>query len=840
MTYQTTLLQLTGFVLSLGTGLFLSDVSRGEELTFERDIRPILRAHCLDCHGAVEELKGGLDLRQVRLMQKGGESGTALVVGDAHTSLLLERIRSKEMPPGEMKVNEKELEILTRWVNEGAKTARPEPETIPPGLGITPEERAFWSFQPIKRVTEPQVRPDQQARVRNSIDHFLLAQMPEGLSFADDADRQTLILRAYFDLTGLPPASEQLLQWKNDPADDWYARMIESLLASPHYGERWARHWLDVAGYADSDGYTVNDTERAWAWKYRDYVIRSFNADKPFDRFITEQIAGDELAGPKQGDLTAEQIELLTATGYLRMAADGTGSGEDNPTARNQVIGDTIKIVSTSLLGLSVGCAQCHDHRYDPIPQTDYYALRAVFAPSLDWQTWQFPSQRLVSLYTEVDRQKAAAASAEAAAIGVEREAKQKEYMAQALEKELMKYEEPLRTTLRVAYQTEAAQRTPEQTDLLNKNPSVNISPGVLYQYLPEAAEDLKKYDARIAEANGKRPPEEFLAILTEPAGHLPETHLFYRGDFLQPKGVIQPAGLTAACPEDARYEIPVDDASLPTSGRRLAFAKWLTGRENPLVSRVIVNRIWLHHFGRGLVPTPADFGRLGVAPTHPELLDWLADEFVQSGWSVKHLHRLILSSTAWRQSSRKVAMHETLDPDNRFYSRQVIARLDAELVRDRLLAATGRLSAQQFGAPVPIAEDDAGQVVIDDKETRRSLYVKVRRSQPVAMLQAFDAPVMEVNCERRPVSTVATQSLMMMNSGTILSHAAALAERCRKEASMATAEQLAALPTLPSAPIGCLAVWLWQHERDHEEDRIIHCPAPFHWFAIPSQCDAS
>jgi hypothetical protein len=523
------------------------------------------------------------------------------------------------------------------------------------------------------------------------------------LSFADDADRQTLILRAYFDLTGLPPASEQLLQWKNDPADDWYARMIESLLASPHYGERWARHWLDVAGYADSDGYTVNDTERAWAWKYRDYVIRSFNADKPFDRFITEQIAGDELAGPKQGDLTAEQIELLTATGYLRMAADGTGSGEDNPTARNQVIGDTIKIVSTSLLGLSVGCAQCHDHRYDPIPQTDYYALRAVFAPSLDWQTWQFPSQRLVSLYTEVDRQKAAAASAEAAAIGVEREAKQKEYMAQALEKELMKYEEPLRTTLRVAYQTEAAQRTPEQTDLLNKNPSVNISPGVLYQYLPEAAEDLKKYDARIAEANGKRPPEEFLAILTEPAGHLPETHLFYRGDFLQPKGVIQPAGLTAASPEDARYEIPVDDASLPTSGRRLAFAKWLTGRENPLVARVIVNRIWLHHFGRGLVPTPADFGRLGVAPTHPELLDWLADEFVQSGWSVKHLHRLILSSTAWRQSSRKVAMHETLDPDNRYLFSSGDCKARCGAGSRSLLAATGRLSAQQFGAPAPI-----------------------------------------------------------------------------------------------------------------------------------------
>ena len=316
-------------------------------LTFERDIRPILRAHCLYCHGAVEELQGGLDLRQVRLMQKGGESGAAIIPGDSNASLFLERIRSKEMPPGEMKVTPKELEILSQWIDSGAKTARVEAETIPPGLGITPEERAFWSFQPIVRFPEPSVRPEQQNLVRTAIDAFLLAQMPEGLTFAEDADRHSLILRTHFDLTGLPPSVEQLQQWVNDPSEDWYARLIESLLASPNYGERWARHWLDVAGYADSDGYTVSDPERAWVWKYRDYTIRAFNADKPFDRFITEQLAGDELAGPVQGDMTAEQIELLTATGYLRMVADGTGSGEDNPTARNQVIGDTIKVVST-------------------------------------------------------------------------------------------------------------------------------------------------------------------------------------------------------------------------------------------------------------------------------------------------------------------------------------------------------------------------------------------------------------------------------------------------------------------------------------------------------------
>ena len=370
------------------------------DVTFERDIRPILRAHCFDCHGATGEPKGGLDLRQVRRMQKGGESGAAIVLANVDESLLLERVRSGEMPPGETKLTPKEIDTLTRWIADGARTARPEPDTIPPGLGITPEERAFWSFQPIHRPAEPAVREVVRGRIRNPIDAFLRARMPEGVTFADDADRHTLILRTHFDLTGLPPSVEQLQQWIYDPAEDWYVRLIDSLLASPNYGERWARHWLDVAGYADSDGYTVSDPERLWAWKYRDYVVRAFNADKPFDRFITEQLAGDELAGPQQGDLTAEQIELLSATGYLRMAADGTGSGEDNPTGRNQMIGDTLKIVSTSLLGLSVGCAQCHDHRYDPIPQTDYYALRAIFTPAMDWQNWRVPSQRMVSLYT--------------------------------------------------------------------------------------------------------------------------------------------------------------------------------------------------------------------------------------------------------------------------------------------------------------------------------------------------------------------------------------------------------------------------------------------------------
>ena len=778
---------------NLGT---LSSAGDSESLTYEEHIRPILRAHCFDCHGATDEVEGSLDLRLVRFMTAGGDSGPAIVAGDPAASLLLERILSGEMPPGEARVPDEEIDLFERWIAGGAATVRPEPDEIGPGLGITPEERAFWSFQPIQR---PEIRDfEERARVRTAIDALLLDAMPEGLSFSPDAERFALIKRVYFDLIGLPPTANEIARWLGDERDDWYERLIDELLKSEHYGERWARHWLDVAGYADSEGYTTNDAERPWTWRFRDYVIRSFNEDKPFDRFLVEQLAGDELAGPIEGDLTPEQIELLTATGYLRMAADGTGSGADNPESRNQVMADTLKIVSTSLLGLSIGCAQCHDHRYDPIPQTDYYALRAVFEPALDWQAWRSPQQRRVSLYTEADRARAAEIEAEAQTIAAEKAEKQSEYMAQALDKELEKYEEPLRTQLREAYETEGGLRSEEQKALLKQYPSVNISPGVLYQYLPEAAEDLKTYDARIAEVRGKKTPEEFLRVLSEPAGHSPETRLFHRGDHQQPQQVVAPAGLTVASPEGAQQVFAGNNEELPTTGRRLAWARWLTGGSHPLAARVIVNRIWMHHFGQGIVGTPADFGRLGTAPSHPELLDYLADEFMSQGWSMKALHRLILTSTAWRQSSYRDPERDAIDPENRFYWRKSILRLEAESLRDRMLASAGRLDPTLFGPPVPIKEDDTGQVIIDGANGRRSLYIRVRRSQPVAMLQAFDAPVMQINCERRPVSTVATQSLMLMNSEGILGLAEELAMRASDESVPLASAQFAELPKLP------------------------------------------
>lgn len=748
--------------------------------SFERDIRPIFRAHCFDCHGATEDKKGGLDLRLVRFQLTGGEAGPALVPGKPDESYLLERIRSGEMPPGEGKVTPKEIETISKWIAAGAPTARPEPETIAPGLGISAEERAWWAFQPIRR---PEVSTDtSDPRVRSPIDSLLRAAMPDGLTLSADADKLTLLKRVYADLLGLPPTPEEVAQFLADDSPNAYEQLIDRLLASPHYGERWARHWLDAAGYADSEGATTQDAIRAWSYKYRDYVIRAFNADKPFDRFLHEQLAGDELAGPINGDLTPEQIELLTATGWLRMAADGTSSGDNSPEARNQVVADTLKIVTSSLLGVTVACAECHDHRYDPIPQTDYYALRAVFEPALDYQQWKTSDERQVSLYTAADHQRAAEIEAEAQKIGAERSAKEATYMAETIAKELAKYEEPLRGELKAAYETPADKRSEAQKQLLDKYPSANLTPGVLYQFNQPAADELKKFDEKMAAVRAQKPVQEFLRALVEPPDHPVETKLFHRGDYRQPLQTVAPGGLSVCSPESGRTEFASKSQTLPTTGRRLAFAQWLTSNDNPLTARVIANRVWMHHFGRGIVTTPADFGRLGTLPTHPELLDWLAAEFRDSGWSMKKLHRTIMLSTAYRQSSRREPTAETVDASNRYYWRQNVTRLDAEALRDRALAVTGTLDRTLFGAPIGVKEDDSGQVVVAGDSPRRTLYLLQRRTQPVALMQAFDAPVMQTNCEARPSSTVATQSLMLMNGEFWLSQAAKLADRAQGE----------------------------------------------------------
>jgi cytochrome c553 len=768
------------------------------EVTFEKQVRPILKAYCFECHGEGDKLKADLDLRLRRLIVKGGESGPAVQPGSLDDSLLYKLVQRGKMPPTKKKLSRDEVALISRWIATGAKTAAPEPENLAAGLQITPEERAFWAFQPMARPAVPTVAHAE--RVRTPIDAFLLARLEaQGLTFAAEADRRTLVRRVYFDLLGLPPTPAVADAFVNDPAPDAYEKLIDQLLASPHYGERWGRHWLDVAGYADSDGYASEDIVRPYAYKYRDYVIRAFDADKPFDQFIVEQLAGDELLRPPYRNLSADDVDKLIATGFLRMAPDGTGAGGVDPgLARNAVVADTIKIVSTSLLGLTVGCAQCHNHRYDPIPQSDYYRLRALLEPAYNVKQWRSPAQRLISLATDADHARSVAVEAEAVRIDQQRLKKQQEYIDQTFNKELAKLPEELREPIRTARTTPLDKRTPEQQKLLMDHPSVNVDAGSLYLYDHNAAEDLKSYAARAAAVREMKPVEDFVQALTEMPGEVPTTHVFHRGDHEQPKQAVEPGGLVILEPALGLTIAP--DSARPTTGRRLALARWLTNGRHPLTARVLVNRFWMHHFGRGIVGTPADFGMLGERPTHPELLDWLAHDFIDHGWRLKRFHKLLMTSTAYRQLSRRDAAKERLDPDNRLVGRMPVRRLEAEALRDAVLAVSGRLNRKMFGPPLPVRVDLVGQVVLgidkDDlalptgkfqslngEEFRRSVYVQVRRSRTLSLFETFDAAVMEPNCEIRNASTVAPQSLLMMNSNFVIEEADAFAERLRKEA---------------------------------------------------------
>ncbi len=784
---------------------------------FNAEVRPIFQAYCTACHGEAENPKGKLDLRLRRLVLKGGVSGPAVVAGKPDESLLLKRVQSGEMPPTKTKLSAAQIETLRRWVAAGATVETAEPQSLATGFPITDDDRRYWAFRPITRPPLPDLGPAQR-ETSNPIDRFLLAKLKaKGLSFAAPADRATLIRRVSFDLTGLPPTPEEVEESRNDKSPEWYEHAVDRLLASPHYGERWGRHWLDVAGYADSEGGLPADPVRTNAWKFRDYVIRAFNADKPFDQFIREQLAGDEMVKPPYPNLLPEDLDKLIATGFLRMAPDPTGvGGVDQKLARNQVVTDTVKIVSSAFLGLTVGCAQCHNHRYDPIPQSDFYRLRAALEPAYDLAAWKPPAARQVSLYTDADRKQAAAIEAEAAALDKDRLKKQGEYIEATFEKELAKLPPEMRENARSARNTPEAKRNAEQKKLMQEHPSLNVSAGSLYLYDAKAAADLKKMAKQATTVRAKKPVEKFVRALTEVPGKAPDTFLFHRGDPDQPKDKIAPGGLAVLEPTFA-LAAPAQPLPGGTTGRRLALANWLTDPKHPLTARVIVNRIWMHHFGKGLVGSPGDFGRLGERPTHPELLDWLASEFVApltlpsplteggegrvSGWSVKRLHRLIVTSAAYRQSSVREPGKDAVDPDNRLLGRFPLRRLDAEAIRDGMLAVSGKLNPKAFGPPVPVMEDEAGLIVIGmanrdgamyklgdesvpvGEESRRSVYIQVRRSKPLGVLDVFDWATIEPNCEARNSSTATPQSLQLLNGDFVISQAEAFARRVLREA---------------------------------------------------------
>jgi hypothetical protein len=766
--------------------------------SFERDVRPILKAHCFQCHGEEAEHKGGLDLRLRRLMVKGGDSGAAIVPGSPDESYLLERLADGEMPPGddeEKKLTAEQIAVIHDWIAAGAPTLRAEPETIPDGLLVTEEDRQFWSFQPVHRPSIPQVKHVDQTLT--PVDRFLLARLEAaGHTFAPEADKQTLLRRAYFDLLGLPPSPEEVARFVADDAPDAYERLIDRLLASPHYGQRWGRHWLDVAGYADSEGFTIDDPPRPHAFRYRDYVIRSLNGDKPLDQFIREQLAGDELLAPPYENLARDQAEKLIATGFLRMAPDGTGGNVDDPlAARDQVIADSLEIVSTTLLGLTVGCARCHDHRYDPISQQDYYRFRAIFEPAYNLRGWRTPRQRQVSLFTDEDRAEVDRLEAEAKKIDELYQQELDKAVERVNQRLLADVPEEDRGAVIAAQKTPVRNRTKEQRQILIKYPKLNFQPQMVRVYDRPGFAELEKIAEQAKAIRARKPVEGFARALTEVPGNVPATLVFARGDYQQPKQRVEPGELTilSDSPEDERA-IPDDDPALPTTGRRLAYANDLTRSDHPLLARVLVNRVWMHHFGRGLVDTPADFGALGSPPSHPELLDWLASELTAGGWSLKRLHRLIMTSAAYRQSGVRSIELVEFDPDNRLLGGMNVRRLEAEIVRDSVLAVSGLLNTKAGGEPVPVMPDPVGQFVIGienanagiqnaaipmhGEEHRRSVYVQARRSRPLTVLETFDLPAMEPNCQQRTASTVAPQSLLLLNSEFVVDHSLRFAER--------------------------------------------------------------
>ncbi len=982
-------------------------------LNFEDDIVPILQARCFSCHGS-ETRKGGLDLRRKFTIVAGGDGGAAIEPGKPDESLLIEKIVSKEMPPkGEDPLDARQIELLKRWVKAGAATklATEMPlETKDDDSTLKPEDRQFWIYQPPVRRDPPTVKaPD---RVRTPIDAFLLQKLEAvGLTFNADASREVLLRRLCFDLTGLPPTPEQRTAFLQDARPDAYEQLVEALLASPHHGERWGRHWLDVAGYADSDGYLEADRERAEAWRYRDYVIQAHNRDLPYDQFIREQIAGDELSDWRRApELTPEMRDQLIATGFLRTASDPTYPGYKEKPEIFKVMADTTHILSSAFFGVTLQCARCHSHKSEPISQRDYYQIHAVLVASYDPARWLASSERAVPLATEAEQaeveqhnkqiadrvkqltdsmqairmkiqQKLVAQKLDAAARAVQspvdvggtinadwtlqfsgtangwktaadgqkfviqeidgkpgyatvllkrpvalagefraelgfgwtsnddndagkntamqvllvnlRDAKGdliashgyvdennnkrgsavgrigigpdlieqqlKEFQQAAtpgefahalspsgratvtivrsadgiitstfndgqrtqvitgsragtvaeVELEFRRYITPPGTpatfegltlenffvtgpsalqdatvvaAVRAALLIDEKQRNDEQQKLLaERAPRVSLTAADLQKDIeanhPERKIELDKLQAAITTEQALTRSIVQIRGLVDLDDTPPTANVLRRGDFTNLGRVVEPGVPEVLTPADYKY------APLPvykSTGRRRAFAEWLVNPRHPTTARVHMNRLWSHHFGRGLVDTLDDFGQLGKRPTHPELLDWLATEFIERGWSQKAMHRLMVTSTAYRQTSTLDSAKAAVDGENLLLSAFRPRRHEGEVVRDTLLALSGKLSPKMYGVPVPVVPQADGSISTADtpEGSRRSVYLKVRRSQPVTLLEAFDTPRMEINCNRRTEAIVATQALVLWNSPSVSRAAQTVAGR--------------------------------------------------------------
>jgi cytochrome c553 len=670
--------------------------SRGAEF-FEKNVRPVLADNCLTCHGP-DKTRGGLRLDTKAGFLKGADAGPIVAPGDPDKSSLIHAVRQDgdvKMPPSPRQPLPPEaVETLTTWVKMGA----PWPDgaaVVVKGISMEEARRKHWSFQPVRRPAIPTVKDT--AWVKNPIDAFILSKMEEkGLTPAKPADRRTLIRRVSFDLVGLPPTPEEIEAFVGDPSPDAYERLVERLLASPNYGERWGRHWLDVARYSDTKGYVFQEERRyPYSYTYRDYVVRSFNEDLPYDQFIVQQLAADRLP-------LGDDKRPLAALGYLTLGRRFLNNQPD-------IISDRIDVTMRGFQALTVGCARCHDHKFDPIPTRDYYSLYGVFASSTE------PKELPVIGPSDAPSQ------------------------AGAFEAELKKRQDVV-----------TAFREEHKEELAAKNRKVR--------------DDLRKLTNQVTkwEAEGDGGPARAMALVDLPTPVTP--HVLLRGKAENP-GPEVPRQFLEVLSSDKRE--PFKDGS-----GRLELARAIASRDNPLTARVMLNRIWLHHFGEGIVRTPSDFGARGEAPTHPELLDWLASQFMDDGWSIKKMHRLMLLSNTYQQSSDDDAAKRAADPENRLLSRMNRLRLEYEPLRDSLLAAGGDLDPRMGGK---------GDDMTNPRPPfshRRTIYGFIDRQNLPGVMRTFDFASPDATVGMRHATTTPPQALFLMNNTFVVEQAKAFAAR--------------------------------------------------------------
>ena len=717
---------------------------------FEQHVRPLLASKCIKCHGPGKQ-EGGLRLDSLQAMLDGGDSGPALVPGETAASLIVEAVRyeSFEMPPAGQ-LPEDQIAPLVNWIAAGAPWPEHGEAVRETSGALTDADRQWWAFQPLTRPDVPQVPGDHWSRTE--IDHFVYRRLAdEGMTPAPQASREDLVRRLYYDLIGLPPTPAEIEAFVLDESPAAWERLIDQLLRDDRYGEHWGRYWLDLVRYAESDGWN-QDAYRPHIWRYRDYVVRSFNEDKPYPQFVREQLAGDEIPDADP--------QALAATGYLRLGIYEYNQ-RDARSLWNDSLNEITDVTGDVFIGMGMACARCHDHKFDPILQRDYFKLRAFFEP-LIWRDDVPMANAQQRAEYEV---KHAAWKKASADVHAQIDALLKPYHDRKWKSTVDKF--PL--DIQACFHKPIEQRTSweHQMAYLIERQFEEEGGGPLKSMTKEDQAKHEELKAQLAEFDHLK-PEPLPALMT--AADFPGLISPTRIPDAPESEPVLPGFLSVlegALPAD----VPQPQARPNTSGRRTALAQWIGQPDNPLTTRVIVNRVWQQHFGQGIVPTTSDFGSLGLPPTHPELLDWLTTTFVDDGWSLKKLHKRILMSAVWQQSSLhpQAAQYQQKDPAEELLWRFRINRLTAEQIRDAALAASGELQLKTGGPSV------------DGDVPRRSLYVKFQRNNPDTFLQLFDVANGLVSIAQRNSTTTPVQSLMMLNGDWMLQRAEKMAERLKQ-----------------------------------------------------------